>query len=1004
MIRRALARPVAVIMIFTAFVLLGAISFFLLPLDLLPEIRYPALTVTVQLGGYSPAEIEQTLTKPMEGTLASLNHLVRMRSYSRDGAAEFRLTFEMGTPIDYVVQELRERLEPLKAQFPEDTRTPQITKYDPSSSPVMVLSLFGSLDPVSLRLAGEDLVQKNLARVPGVVNTEVLGGQRLEVVIEPDLEGLRAMGLSVLKLTEALKGANLDVAAGFLTQKDLRLPLRSLGEFRRLKDIGAFGVIRTPSGSVVTLDQLAKVRFASQETEVISRYQGEPRVMVTVRREHGSHIVEVSAALRQALESLKKNLPAGVLTEVVYDQGDFILKALQRLRDAALLGGIFAVLVVWFFLRHLYSTLTIALAIPISVLTTFGFMYLTGISLNVISLAGLTLGIGMLVDNAIVVVENIYRCHRAGYPTPEAEERGTREVVQAITAATLVHLGVFFPIFFFQKKVRLLYQDLCYTVSFALLVSLAVAVVLVPVLAARFPPPHQEAQWFIRVARWHRRQLLKTLRHRNFWLCLAFLLLMLSLLPLQRLGFETTARVDLGEFNLILQTPPATIPALTSKLVQQAEKKIMEQPEVKDVSTEIKGNVAQLRVRLVPPKQRRVTTAALVERLRSAIDEVPFALVNFQLERRGESENIVSIEISGPEIAPMVGLALDLRQRLSQLPELRDVAIHLRNPTPEYEIRVDHRRAAHLGITARDIAHSIRAAITGPLATPLREEGREVQLRTRLPSEDRESLRVLQQLTIPRTVASPPHRVQLPIWPAIQVRRSMERFEIHRLNQRRALELTAEAKDLDLYSVANQVQSVIRNLSIPPGYDIRLGQSFEEMQETRREIFFALGLALLLIYMVMAALFESFRTPLVIMCSVPLALVGVVAALWLSGFAVSTAVYVGALALAGIVVSNAIVLVDHINQLRNQGHSFLRAVMRGTQDRLRPILITSVTAILGLLPLALERQEGYQLWSPLAWTVIGGLVSATFLTLFILPAVYVMVMGPGSIKTAKPAP
>ncbi len=274
-----------------------------------------------------------------------------------------------------------------------------------------------------------------------------------------------------------------------------------------------------------------------------------------------------------------------------------------------------------------------------------------------------------------------------------------------------------------------------------------------------------------------------------------------------------------------------------------------------------------------------------------------------------------------------------------------------------------------------------------------------MQLRTRFPSQDRSSLRVLQQLTIPRTIDSPPHRVQVPIWPAIQVRRSMERFEIQRLNQRRALELTAEARDLDLYSVATRVQSVIQNISSPPGYEIRLGQSFEEMQETRREIFFALALALLLIYMVMAALFESFRTPLVIMCSVPLALVGTVAALWLSGFAVSTAVYVGALALAGIVVSNAIVLVDHINQLRNQGHSFLRAVMRGTQDRLRPILITSVTAILGLLPLALERQEGYQLWSPLAWTVIGGLVSATFLTLFILPAVYVMVMAPGSVKT-----
>jgi hydrophobic/amphiphilic exporter-1 (mainly G- bacteria), HAE1 family len=1002
MIRQALSRPLAVLMVFTALVLLGGISFFLLPLDLLPEVRYPAVTVSVRLAGYSPAEIEQTLTKPMEAALASLNHLERLSSTSREGLAELRLSFEPGTPIDYVIQEVRERLQPLEARFPEDARTPLIAKYDPGAAPVLVISLSGSLDLVSLHLTGEEVVKRNLARVPGVVHTEVVGGEQLEVVIEPDLAGLRALGLSVLRLTEALKQSNIDVAAGFIRHQDLRLPLRSLGEFRRLEDIRRLGVLRTPSGSVVTLDQLAKVRFASQETDAISRYQGEPRVMLAVRREHGSHIVEVTQAVRRALAQLQPLLPHGVHTEVIYDQGEFILKALHRLRDAALLGGLCAVLVVWFFLRHLSSTLIIAAAIPISVLTTFGFMHLAGLSLNVISLAGLTLGVGMLVDNAIVVVENIYRCHRAGFPSPLAEERGAREVVQAVTAATLVHLAVFFPMFFFQKKVRLLYQDLCYTVSVALLVSLAVALVLVPVLAARFRPPGREARWFNGLARWHRRQLVGVLRHRRFWLSLALVLLILSLAGLQRLGFESTARVDLGEFTLMVQTPPATVPALTSRLVQQAEKTVMRQPEVKDVSTEIKGNGAHLRVRLVPSRERRVSTAALVERLRPAIHQIPFSLAHFQLERRGESDNIVSVEISGPEIPAMLGLAVDLRRRLSGLPQLRDAAIHLGNPAPEYEIRVDHRRAAYLGISAQDIAMGIRAALTGPLATPLRESGREMPLRTRLASQDRGSLGVLQQLTIPRVGADPSGPVQAPIWPAIEVRGSLSRFEIPRLDQRRAIELTAETRSLDVLSAAHLVQSVIRQTPRPPGYDIRLGHNLEELQETRREILLALALALALIYMIMAALFESFRTPLVIICSAPLALAGVAAALGLTGFPVSTAVYVGALALAGIVVSNAIVLVDHINHLRSRGRAFLPAVIRGTQDRLRPILITSATAILGLLPLALERQEGYQLWSPLAWTVIGGLVSATLLTLFILPAVYVMVMAPGGPSGPRP--
>lgn len=489
LVQRALNRPVSVYMFFAALVILGLISLAFLPLDLLPEANYPVLTVTTRLGGYSPPEIEQTLSKPMEAALASLNNLVRLKSFSREGESEFRLFFEVGTDMDFVMQEVRERLRQLMSQFPNDTRTPQLVKYDPASSPVMVVSLFGSLNPVSLRLAGEEIIQKNLARTRGVAHIEVYGGKRPEIVIEPQLDRLRALGLSILNLTEMLKESNLELALGALSRGTNRIPLRSLGGFRNLEDIGQLGVMRTPSGSLVYLNQLAKITYSGQEEEVISRYQGEPRVAVTIQREYGAHIVEVSAALRKSLERLQAMLPYGLKTEVIYDQGEFILNAIQRLRDAGLLGGLFASLVVWVFLRHLASTLIIILAIPISVIATFGFMYLTGISLNLVSLAGLTLGIGMLVDNAVVVVENIYRYQKAGQPRAMAAALGTNDVIQAISAATLVHLAVFFPIFFIQKKVRLFYQDLCYTVCVALLVSLLVAVVLVPVMAARCPRP-----------------------------------------------------------------------------------------------------------------------------------------------------------------------------------------------------------------------------------------------------------------------------------------------------------------------------------------------------------------------------------------------------------------------------------------------------------------------------------------------------------------------------------
>jgi len=898
----------------------------------------------------------------------------------------------VGTDMDFVMQEVRERLHQLRPQFPPDTRTPQLTKYDPASAPVMVVSLFGAQDPIALRLAGEDIVKKTLARVPGVGNIEVHGGRRPEVLIEPHLDRLRALGLSILELTEMLKQSNVELAVGHPTQGGARLPLRSLGSFRDLVEIGQLPVRRTSSGSLVLLNQVARISYVAQEEEVISRYQGEPRVMVTVHREYGAHLVDLSAALRQSLGGLQRALPYGLRTEVIYDQGEFIVGAVARLRDAALLGALFAVAVVWIFLRHGASTLLILLSIPISVIATFGFMYLTGISLNLVSLAGLTLGIGMLVDNAIVVVENIYRRRRSGLPGFEAAAVGTREVLQAITGATLVHLAVFFPIFFFQKKVRLFYQDLCYTVSVSLLLSLLAAVILVPMLAARFPAPKREAAFLPRLARLHRRLLIRVLRRRWLWLGGSALLLLPSLFLLGHLGFESTTRLDRGEFTLILQTPPGAVSAITDRLGRQAEQIILKHPEIKDVSTEIRENLARLRVRLKPATERSLTTSELVENIRPAIGQLPLAHVHFQLERRGDSDNAVTLEVSGPHQETLIGLALEVRRRLKLLPQLRDVVIHLKDPSPELEILVDHERAGYLGLTAQEVAQAVRAALTGPLAHRFREPEREVEMRTRLAPEDRDTVQVLQQLTVPKWVdGRQAHPVQVPLWPAVQLRRVMGSTEIHRFNQRRGLELSAETKDLDLFRTAVLIQAELDRIPAPPGYEVRLGQSFAELEASRREIFFALILALTLIYMIMAALFESFRTPFIVMCAVPLAGVGIAATLWLTGYAVSVAVYVGALALAGIVVNNAIVLVDHINQLRDRGLEYWRAVLQGTQDRLRPILITSATAILGLLPLALERQEGASLWSPLAWTIIGGLVSSTFLTLFLIPAIYTVI-------------
>ena len=828
-----------------------------------------------------------------------------------------------------------------------------------------------------MREAAENLLQKNLARVPGVANIEVMGGRRLEILIEPDLEQLRASGLSILALTDLLKQNNLELSLGSLSQGQISLPLRSTGEFRTLNDIKKLGVRRTGSGSIIHLDQVARVRFASQADSAISRYQGEPRVMLNVYREYGAHIATVTAALRQELDRLQKNLPFGFKTEIIYDQGSYILDAIKQLRLAGMIGALLAMVVVFLFLRHLASTLAIVLAIPISVIATFGFMFLTGISLNLVSLAGLTLGIGMLVDNAIVVIENIYRYRQNRWEARAAADRGTAEVLQALTAATLIHLAVFFPIFFMQKRIRLLYQDLFYTVSFSLLISLAVAVVLVPVMAARFPTPTVGASWLAGLKLWHRRQLIKVLRNSLLWTIFALVLLGISLLFLPLLGFETSTRLDRGEFHLILQTQPGTVQSVTDNLTKRAEKILLQLAEVKDVSARIEENFANLRVRLVPEAQRSLTTRQVVETIRPQLEALPFSLVNFSVEGAGKSERQLSVEVLGPNQESLIRLASELRRRLEDLPSLRDVVIHLRNPVPEIEVAVSHDRAAYLGLNAAEIAHSIRAAVTGPLANSFREQDKELNIRTRLPDSEKDSFQMLYGLTVPKWNSSQSREVQIPIWPAVKARIQLGATAIHRLDRVQAIELTAEVQGMDLYRTAQMVQPVLDSITRSPGYDIRFGQNIKELEENRREVITALILALLLVYMIMAALFESFRAPLVILSSVPFTAVGVISVLLVVGYAINLAVYVGILVLLGIVLNNAIVLVDHINQLRAHGLNLVRAVIQGTQDRLRPILITSSTAILGLLPMALERQEGSQLWSPLAWTVIGGLASAT---------------------------
>jgi HAE1 family hydrophobic/amphiphilic exporter-1 len=982
---RAINRPVTTLMAFIAVVLIGTISLFNIPVDLLPDVDFPVLTVETQIPGYLPQEVESIITKPIEDLVNTMNNVRSVSSSSSEGLSRVRIAYNLGTRMDFVSAEVREKINLILDTFPEDARNPFIRKYNPSESPIMIISVSSARNSVNLRELVENTLEKSLKRIDGVANVEIKGGKKREIVIEVDHGKLKALQIPISLISTALENNNLNFQVGSLEHKEFRLKARTVGQFDTLEQIKNIGILITSTGSIIQLNDIAEVRNAFQTQESIARFQGEPRVMLYVQKESGANILSVSEKINHELASVKQSLAKDLEIEIVSNQADFIETSIRRLRREAFLGGILAMIIIFIFLRNIQSVMIIGLAIPISVLAAFSMMYVFGINLNIITLAGFTLGVGMLVDNSIVVIENIFKKRRSIFDRKQASVLGSLEVAKAITISTLAYIAVFLPVFFLQQKIRMLYSGLFYSVTFSLIASLAVALTLIPALASKLRPTSSNVDKKSRnFFSPYRSALIFCLRNRVIVVSAIAVLFGGSLALIPLIGFEPMARVDRGEFNIIVRNPPGTRLAVTDDIARNIEKIILKTPEIRDVSTEVTSESARFRVRLIPEANRSMTTRQVAEYLRPKVSYQPKTQVHFDIERKKSSGNELVIEVNGHEQKRLTQLAFQVKQQLSTLEEIADVVIHQNNPKPEMQINVLHDKAGIHGLNATRIAHGVRARLTGPLATEYLDDGKEIDLRVRLHERNRKNFAILEDISIPVS-AKGDQTALVPLSEVSRLALVQGMADINRKDRHRMIKISAEITNADFIPTMAKVKAELDRIPFPEEYGYNFGENYAELKQSRREMILGFALAVVLVYMILASLFESFVYPLAIMLSIPTAIIGSLFILFAFDKSINVPVYLGAITLTGIAVNNALVLVDYIKLLKTSGMNKWRAIIKAGESRLRPILMTSGTTLLALLPMALDKGQGSNLWSPLALTIIGGLCTSTLLTLFLLP-------------------
>lgn len=998
--RFSVKKPVTITMMILIVIVLGAISLSKLSIDLLPNIELPIAVVQTTYSGAGPEEIENLITKPMEQAVGTIENIDTITSYSNDGSSLLLMQFDFGTDMDDATLQMREKIDLIKGYLPSGASTPIVMKIDLDSMPIVQLAVSSKGSLQTTQKLAEDIIQPRLERIEGTASADVYGGLEREVQIALKEEMTKGFNLSLSYISGIIQSENLNLSGGTVMKGNNELTVRTVGEFSSIEEIRNLN-IPLPAGGTVRLSDIADVNLVNKEQSTVTKLNGMDVVQISVMKQSDGNTVKVAGDVSKEIEKIKKEYP-DLNIETVFNQADYINRSINNLKNTAVMGAILAVVILLIFLRSFKTTLVIGLSIPISIITTFVLLYFAGITLNMMTIGGLALGIGMLVDNSIVVLENIYRHRSLGMDRITASVEGTNEVSMAVMASTLTTVAVFIPIVFTGGLAATIFKDFALTIVMALMSSLLIALTLVPMMSSKLvsvrnleSEAEQEKKHgplvtvYKRVLGW-------SLRHRISTVAIALGIFAASITMVAAVGAEFFPATDEGQISISITLPDGSDVTDVEQVLDEVNGLINDIPEIKTVFTSAgssgtmsfssSSNVGNITVMLADLKERDRSVKEVSDDIRTLVKDVPGAEINVtetSTMSMSMSGGAISISIKGDDLDTLKKIGDDFKEIIKKVEGTREVESSYEEGIPQIQVVADRGVASLYGLTTAQIGSQVSGTLAGSTVTKFKVDGDELDVVLKGDSTYGQSMSLLD--TLPITTA---RGGSVPLSEVADIKVARGPVSITRENQTRILTVTGDVAGRDVQSVSNDITKALEGYEMPNGYTYSFGGETEQIQETFADLFMVMIVAVALVYMIIAAQFESLIQPLSIMFSVPLALSGGFIGLFITGLPLNVIGLIGMIILVGIVVNNAIVLIDYVNNRRRRGESRTEAIMKAGPIRIRPIMMTALTTILGLVPMSLGMGEGAELTQSMGVVVIGGLALSTVLTLVLVPVMY----------------
>ncbi|HOX27891.1 MAG TPA: efflux RND transporter permease subunit [bacterium] len=1011
---KAVRKPVSTLMGILAVLMVGFVVLPRLPIDFLPNIERNTISVSTRYEGAGPQEIERLITEPIERAVSTVNNVKHINSTSREGSSNVRIEFNWGTDMAEAMNYVRDKVSVAKRSLPDDAEDPVISKFDFSMLPILQLTITGNMPTVDLKDYVENELRYRLEQIEGVASVDISGGETREIHVYIDQDKLASLNIPIDDVVDALERENKDTPGGFVKQGDKEFLIRNRGEFTGVGSIKSV-LITYQGNSPIYVKDVAEVTEGIVEKRSDTRLMGRQGVMISIRKQSGDNTVKVADRVKTRVEEIRKTLPPGVVIKTMMDNSTMIRDSIAELRRSAVIGGILAVIVLFVFLVNIRSTLIIFVSVPFSVVSTFIFLYFTGLTLNIMSLGGLALGVGRIVDDSIVVLENIYRHRTMGEGRVEAAINGAREVSMAVTASTATTICVFLPLVLVSGMSGIFFKELGITVTISLISSLVVSLTLIPMLCSRFlkvkiGDEHSTSVYERGIYKYYGGLLDFSLKHKTATMIFVLIILIGGILLLKgKIGYEYLPQVDEGQISVNFELPVGTKLEVTQREMKKLEKIIIGSvKEIDNMYSQVGSssgmgggggasgvNAGSFRIMLIPSDKREKSTTEIVNMLREKLMRSTKGKVwvnesgSIMQRILGGGESRLELDIRGHDMAPADALALKVSDIVASTPGAANPRISRTPGMPEMNIVVDREKAATLGFSPSYVSDVVKTNVDGAIATRLRRGSDEIDIRVRQRPEDRKNLEAVGNILLSSNGAPP-----VPLRSLVKFVKNTGPVQIERLDQERIVTVTASyTGEKSPGDVNAEIEKRIKNIVLPTGFSIEFAGEELERKEASSSMTLAFILAICLVYMVMATQFESLLHPFIIIFAVPLSLLGVMLSLYVTRTNFSLMANLGAIMLAGIVVTNGIVLIDFVNQLRRKGTPIDEAVARAGRLRLRPIVMTAMATVLGLIPLALGIGRGSEMQAPLARVVIGGMIVATSLTLLFVPVLYASIEG-----------